>query len=289
MKPSVLAALLAVQVLFGLNYVISKDVVTAFPPLAWASIRALISACLLVLVAILLNRKHPKLDRKFFLPLIPLSMLSVSLNQSLFLVGLTKTTATNSSILNTLIPVFTLLIVTLKGMERLTLKRAFGFLLGLLGVLALRGVENLSVGGETWVGDVMTILNCACYATFLVVGKQWISQYDKIWATAWLFIAGSLTITIFATPDLLHMQWPVMTWSLGFAAFYAVFLGTFATYLLNFWALARAKSSSVSLFIYLQPVVAVLLAWGWKGEVPTLRSLGAGLLIFLGMLSALKS
>ena len=44
MPGSVLAALITVQVLFGLNYVVTKLVVDAFPPLVWASIRAIIVA-----------------------------------------------------------------------------------------------------------------------------------------------------------------------------------------------------------------------------------------------------
>ena len=94
--------LIIVQVLFGLNYVISKVVVGAFPPLVWASIRATVTAVILLSVAILARRKRPEFSKKFFVPLIGYSLLGIIINQGSFLVGLRYTTATNSAILNTL-------------------------------------------------------------------------------------------------------------------------------------------------------------------------------------------
>src|SRR6185312_13343906 len=110
----VLAALIAVQVLFGVNYVVTKVVVGAFPPLLWASLRIIISSIFMLTVAFMSGHEHPKDGKKFFGPLVIFALLGIIINQSSFLVGLRYTTATNSAVLNTLIPVFTLLLVTLR-------------------------------------------------------------------------------------------------------------------------------------------------------------------------------
>jgi drug/metabolite transporter (DMT)-like permease len=68
---------------------------------------------------------------------------------------------------------------------------------------------------------------------------------------------------------------------------FAIVGGTFFTYFLNIWALSHARSSSVALFIYVQPIVASLLAWGWMGQVPTIRTVTASALIFVGMILGL--
>ena len=284
----VIAALILVQVLFGLNYVISKVVVDTFPPLLWASIRILIASAVMLGTAIASGRPHPKDGAKFFGPLVIFALLGIIINQGSFLVGLRHTSATNSAVLNTLIPVFTLLLVTIRGQEPLTGKRALGFVFALAGVLSIRKIEDISFSNSTWIGDLLTVLNCLSYAFFLSYSKKFLEGHDRLWTTAWLFIYGSVGLTLLGLPDWMSFQWPAISNQLWACMAFAVLGGTLLTYFLNIWALAHAKSSSVALFIYVQPIVASLLAWAWKGETPTLRTAISSGLIFIGMLLGLR-
>ncbi len=284
----VLTALIAVQILFGINYVVSKIVVGVFPPLVWASLRIIISSSCMVAFALLSGRKHPKVGFSFFGPMVVFALLGTVINQASFLVGLKYTTSTNSAILNTLIPIFTLLIVTIRGQEPATPARIWGFVFAFTGVLVIRKVEELTLSNTTLLGDLLTILNCLSYGFFLSYSKKFLEKYDPVWTTTWLFIYGSIGLTVLALPDWMGFHWPEMTPKLWMAAVYAIFGATLATYFLNFWALAHAKSSHVALFIYLQPVVASLIAWIWFGESVTLRTVLASMLIFMGLLLGLS-
>lgn len=284
----VMAALIAVQVLFGLNYVISKVVVGAFPPLVWASIRIVIAAAILTLVAIVLKRPHPKGGRVFFVPLIIFALLGTIINQGSFLVGLSYTTSTNSAVLNTLIPVFTLLIVTLRGQEPASPSRVIGFISALAGVLVLRRVEDFKISDQTFIGDLLTMVNCLSYAFFLSYGKPFLEKYDRLWSTAWLFIYGSVGLSLVSLPSWQGFAWPEMTPLLWGCAAFAIVGGTLLTYFLNNWALAYAKSSHVALWIYVQPVIAALLAWAWLGQEITSRTVVSSALIFFGMYLGLR-
>jgi drug/metabolite transporter (DMT)-like permease len=284
----VLSALIAVQILFGINYVVSKIVVGVFPPLVWASLRIIVSSVIMVLAAVLARRPHPKGGREFFVPLIGFALLGTIINQASFLVGLHYTTSTNSAILNTLIPVFTLLIVTMRGQEPVTVRRVIGFLFAFAGVLVIRKVENFSLSDRTVVGDLLTILNCLSYGFFLSYSKKFLEKHDPLWTTAWLFIYGSIGLTVLAIPEYTTFHWPELTSKLWAAVVFAVVGATLMTYFLNFWALAHAKSSQVALFIYLQPVVTAVIAWAWFDERVTVRTIAAMLFIFLGMVLALS-
>lgn len=66
----VIAALVTVQVLFGINYIVSKVVVEAFPPLLWASVRIVIATSIMFFYAFLTKRKHPVVNREFLVPLV---------------------------------------------------------------------------------------------------------------------------------------------------------------------------------------------------------------------------
>lgn len=284
MPGSVLAALITVQVLFGLNYVVTKLVVDAFPPLVWASIRAIIVAVGLLSIATILRKPRPKLSREFLLPVAGFSLMAVAINQGSFLFGLKLTTATNSAVLNTTIPIFTLAIVTLRGQERMTARRALGFVLGLGGVLVMRKAEDLSLSDATLVGDLLTVLNCLSYSLFLSFGRPFMQKHDPIWVTGFLFAFGSIPLTLVALPEYSHFHIPSLSPQLLGCMTFAALGGTLLSYLLNFWALARVRSSAVALFIYLQPIVAAALAWSWMNEVPTPRTVLASIVIFSGLL-----
>lgn len=281
-----LAALILIQILFGLNYSISKIVLEHFPPIVWSSFRIIISVLMMVTVALITKRPHPKMERGFFVPLILFSLLGCIINQVSFLYGLKLTTATNSAILNTLIPVFTLLIVTILGYEKLTTHKFFGFTLAFGGILILRNVESMRFSNETFIGDLLNIVNCLSYSIFLAISKRFLEKYDRLWTTIWMFIYGSLGIGAIALPSWLTFQWPTFDLQLLLCMLYAIIGGTIFTYFLSIWTLARVKSSYVAIFIYLQPIVTTPMAWLMFGEVPTLRTLFSLILIFSGMLLA---
>ncbi|MGZ3688630.1 MAG: DMT family transporter [Bdellovibrionota bacterium] len=280
-----IAALVAVQILFGINYIVSKVIVDVFPPLVWASLRLMAAAASLTLIAVLAKRKRPVGGwRHFFLPLIGFSLLGVIINQGSFLVGLHYTTATNSAVLNTLIPIFTLLFVTLRRLEPLTIKRLLGFVAAFTGVLVIRKVEEISFSDRTLIGDLLTVLNCFSFAIFLTVSKKFLMKQDPIWFTAWLFIYGAIGLTLAALPDYRTFHFPEMTPSMIGCLLFAVLGGTLLAYLLNLWALANTRTTQVALFIYLQPVVAALLAFFLYGELITPRTMLASFLIFSGLI-----
>ena len=286
-KLAVILALTAVQVLFGINYISSKIIIGVFPPLIWAWARVFIAAILLCLIALLTRRPRPPFSLEFFGPLALYSLFGVILNQASFLTGLRHTTATNSAILNTLIPVFTLLLVTLTGKEKATPQRVIGFFFALTGVLLIRKIEAFTFSDATLIGDWLTLLNCLSYAIFLTLSKKFIRLYDPVWTTAGLFSVGSIGLGLLSIPSWSTLQWPRPTPVLVECLVFSILGGTLLAYLLNLWALRQTRSSTVALYIYLQPVVASLLAWVFFSEVMSLRTFLSSLLIFIGMIFAL--
>lgn len=281
-------ALTTIQVLFGINFVTGKIVVASLPPLIWASLRTIIAAVVMLLACVLLKREHPKGGWKFFGPLIPFALLGAVINQGALLYGLSYTTAANSSVLSTLIPIFTLVLVTLRGQEPFTARRGIGFTLALIGVLVLRKVEQLSLSDKTLIGDLLVVLSCTSTALFFSYGKKFSQSHDRFWTTAWMFVYGSVGLTLISLPSYRGLQWPTMTPTLLGSMIFTVLGGTLMTYFLNVWTLAQAPPSLLAIFTYLQPVVTVALAWSWLGQEPTARTIFSSFLIFAGVLVALS-
>jgi drug/metabolite transporter (DMT)-like permease len=285
----VLLALIAVQFCFGANYVVSKVVVSHFPPLVWAGIRIFVATVVLFAVCFLSGRKRPALTKDYLVPMIGFALMGTVLNQAAFLTGLSLTTAANSAVLNTLIPVATLAIVTLRKQEPFNWQKGMGFVLALAGVLTVRKIEDVRFTDSTFVGDLLNIFNCIVYGCFLSYSKNFMSKHDALWTTAFLFLYGTIGINLLAIPQWISFVSPEMTTELWGASAFAILFGTLAAYFLNFWALKYANPSQVALFIYLQPIIATSVAYFWLGQGITLRVAIATMLIFSGMVVAISA
>ncbi len=278
-------ALMLVQLLFGLNFAASKVILGHFPPVLWSSVRMGLAAVLMFLTSFLIVPKDQrKTDFKFLSQAFFYGFFGMVLSQTFFMVGLKNTTTTNGAILNTLVPIFTLLVAIMLGKERLTVNRAFGFVVAVMGVLVLRNFEDFQSSGATLMGDLFMILNCISLAIFFTISRDFLRQHSAFWVTAWMFLFGTVLIGILGYQDFhLLLETPFDT-ELKYAVAYNVIGATMITYFLNSWTLKRVSASSVAVFVYFQPVIAVLYAWLVQNEIPTTRTIVSIMFIFCGVM-----
>jgi drug/metabolite transporter (DMT)-like permease len=205
-----------------------------------------------------------------------LGFLGVVLNQTLFLVGLRTTTAFAASILGATIPIFAAAFAVAFGLERPLVRTGVGIVLAIAGVLLLTGVGTLDSGA------IAIALNCLAYALYIVLSKPVIDRLGSATIVAWLFTWGALIMGPFGGPRLVHdaIEWRTMAWS--FVAFF-IAGPTIVAYLLNAWAIGRASPSLVTVYIYLQPILAALLQWVQLGEPIGGRALVASALVVAGV------
>jgi drug/metabolite transporter (DMT)-like permease len=281
-RSRVLSALVLVQIFFGVHYLMAKVLLETIPPLVWAPIRVAGAAVLLAAAAVVLRRPFP--SRKGDLAKLALfSIFGVIVNQICFVEGLHRTTPTHSALINTWIPVGTLLFAVLLGREAMTWRKGVSLLLALGGVLLVIRPDRPSTGGATLAGDLLTLVNGTSYAFFLVISKRILSRTDPLAATAVLLVFGTLGIGLVGSPSLMAFDpstVPASIWGLGVLI---VLFPTAGAYFLIYWALARAESSLVALFIYLQPLLAGVLSAILLGERPAATTYAGAALLFAGV------
>ena len=278
------AALGSVQVMFAVQYVAAKVLLATVPAPAWAALRVLAGASLfLVAYAVHGTRRLALRDHA---ELLGLAMLGIVINQICFTEGLARTTPSHSALINTTIPVATLLFALLLGKERPRAGGLAGIAVALCGVLVLLHVDGLS-GGTPWIrGDLLTQVNAASFSLFLVLSRGTIRRVGAVAATAGLLCWGSLGVAVYGARSLASLDPAVFTTRTLWLASYIILFPTVLAYLLNSWALARVESSRVALFIYLQPVVTAGLSVALLGERITGRLVVSSALVFLGVLLA---
>jgi drug/metabolite transporter (DMT)-like permease len=272
-------ALLTVSLLFGINYVFSKEILDALSGpewvRSWVWFRVVFATAILVPLSLRLARSWP---RARLLPgLLLASFLGVVLNQVLFTEGLARTSPEHSAVINAGIPTWTMVIATLCGQERLSRRRVAALALALIGVGCLLRVDEIVRSGEglsaqVLLGDLLTLANGISFALHLVLMRRIGRQFDPWASVAMMFLFATLLMSAWSGPSLQASHWTTLATPpvLWFAAF-AVLGATVTTYLLNTWALRHTRSSQVALYINLQPVVAAALATAMGKPVPGWR------------------
>jgi drug/metabolite transporter (DMT)-like permease len=286
-SPTVHLALLAVQLMFGSFPAVGKILYGYghITPLGIAAARTA-GGTLAFWAVIALTRQHQPLVRSAHLGKLALfGLLGVTVNQIFFLWGLDYTTALNASVLVTTIPIFTALLVILLGHERARRGQLVGIALAFAGVGIVAEIESFDLSSRAFLGNGMVVLNAFSFSLFLVLSRPLLKIYSPLMVTAWVFAFGSLyTLPLGAVP--LANAVPGFTAAEWALLLYIIVVPTVVAYFLNSWSLKRAPASIVSVYIYLQPVTAGLMAALLLGEALTLRLLIGALAIFLGIFLA---
>jgi len=276
-------SLLGANIIYGLNYVIAKEVMPeSIRPFALLSLRS-ISGVALFWITSLFMPKEP-VNRKDLLYLFGCSFFGVVINQTFFLVGLNLTTPINSSIIQSTNPIFAFVFAALILRENITFLKGAGLAIGLAGVLMLilqNGVPD--VGSSTFLGDTFSLVNTVSWAFFTVIIKRMLEKYHPVTVMKWVFLFGMLT----NIPAGYH-QWSKMDWlaisskawlEIGFVIFGATYLG----YLLIVYGLRRLSPTVVSIYTYIQPVIAAYLATILGQDHISIVMIVSALLIFAGV------
>lgn len=277
-RPSVHAALVIVQLAFGSLAVEGKLAMSpqyGVSPAALAMARILGGALVFVPAHLLLGTARVRAWRDIA-QLAVLALLGIVLNQGLYLAGLQRTSPLSATLLVAGIPVFTMIIAATARRGRLTLRGVAGIALALFGLTVLTG---FALPGT---GDSFVLMNSFSYSLYVVFSKHILARYGTVTVLAWTFGAGAV---LFAPVGGVALVRDASSWSMpaiGLIGF-IVLVPTALAYALNAWALRRSTPGLVTVYIYLQPVVTVVLTWLQTGRAPELRSLVAGALILSGV------
>lgn len=275
-------ALLAVQVFFGASAILGKLALADLPPLAIVGFRV---GCGAIAFYILQRfRGSLRLDKpKHYLYFAVFALFGIVLNQLLFFTGLSLTTATNTSLLAVLIPVFAIVVSAAVGNDVLTWRKILGVFIAALGVVYLIDPAKASFSSATTQGDILIILNSLSYAVYLAIAKKLVSHYGALKSIAWLFIFGSFVNVPFGLYSLSTVDFGNVSSTAWLSLAAVIIFPTILAYYWNAWALARVEPSVVAVYVYLQPIIGTVLAITILGEEWKNRLFLAMILIFVGV------
>jgi len=278
-------ALLLVALIYGLNYSLAKDVMPDYvQPRAFILIRAVGATALFQLLSVFTARES--LQARHYPRIILCGFLGVAANQMLFFEGLNLTTPIPASVIMTVNPIMVMLLSALLLKTRVRAVRIAGILLGLSGAVLLI-TRGQSLGEifreEASLGNALVFLNATSYAAYLVVVKPLMTHYRAITVIKWVFTFGLLMVVPFAWQPIQAVQWATLPPDIIGEIAFVVLGTTFLAYLLNIYALKTVSSTTVAIYIYLQPVFATAVATLLGKDQVSATILTAAALIFTGV------
>tara|TARA_Y100000385_G_scaffold259332_1_gene288180 strand:- start:191116 stop:192000 length:885 start_codon:yes stop_codon:yes gene_type:complete len=277
------AALFAANLIYGLNYSVAKDVMPEYiQPFGFILLRVLGASLLFWFFHSLLSNE--KIDKKDWPRIALCGLFGVAMNQLLFFAGLNITTPINAAIIMTSNPILVLIAASIILHEVITKQKILGLSLGVIGALLIIIFKaDFSFDSTTWPGDVMILMNAASYGVYLVIVKPLMTKYQPLTIIKWVFTFGVLYVIPFGFYDFMAIEWSSFTTTIWLETAFVVICTTFFAYLLNIFALKKLQPSTVSTYIYTQPVLASFFAiiMG-KDELSLVKIVGA-VLIFTGV------
>ncbi|MBR6438558.1 MAG: DMT family transporter [Bacteroidales bacterium] len=279
--------------IFGFNIIICRDLSTLalVSPMGLLCFRVAGAAALFWLTSLFLPKE--KVELKDFPKIFLASMLGLFLTQWSFLKASTMTTPFDTSILTPLTPIFTMFIAAIVLKEPITFKKAGGVALSFIGVIFLVfntvRVDNGSVTETQPLGIVYMIGNCIFFALYLGAFRPLITKYSVVTFMKWMFLFSAIVAIPLDIKELVCLNMTTMPVKYILELGFVILFSTFVAYFLIPVGQKVLRPTVISLYGYLQPVIATVMSIVTGMDILTWQKVLAAALVFTGVVLVNKS
>ena len=282
-KIGVHLAMFCVALFYAANYSIAKWAMpTYITPYAFITLRVGSGALFFGIFYFLFSREKIK-ERRDYLDFTVCAFFGVALNMLAFFKGLSLTSAINASVLMLLSPIMVVIYTAIGTRSSIKAQVIGGILISFIGAALLVNVGSFSLNSAGLRGDLLIMLNAASFAFHLYYVARLLKKYKATTVTAFMFMIGFLFVIPVGYSDFISTDWSAMDEKAVFALIFVVVFVTLINYILNVWAVQRSSSTLAGSYIYLQPLLATLIAIGLGMDILTWEKAAFGLLIVLGL------
>lgn len=279
-----LLAAIAATTIYGLNHTIMKVVVPNYiGPYGLVLLRVITASVLFWGVSFFFPKES--IEKKDYWRFGLAAFFGMFLNMVFFIKGLSLSTPINSSVIITTMPIIVMLLSAFFLKEKITLLKTGGLFFGFLGAitLVLYGGSFIKNAPNIPLGNAMMLVNAFSYGSYLIIVKPISKKYHVVTLMKWMFPLGILFNLPIGMEEFLQIEWIHLPfdalWRIGFVLLFTTFLA----YLFNMYALREVPPSTIGVFTYLQPIIAIGYATlSGNDEMDGVKSV-ATLLVFAGV------
>lgn len=279
-------SLAGAAICWGLMSPLGKDAMQhGIDGITLVSLRVLGGAILFWLTSLFTPREI--ISRKYIALLCLAAVFGLVGNQCCFTIGLSLTSPVNAGIVTTTMPISALLLSALILKEPITLRKALGVALGCCGAVLLVMTSVRTAAGATGMGDLRGDLLCFAaqisYTIYLTVFGWLAKRYSIFTVNKWMFLSATCIVWPFTAQHVWQTPWSTLSTVTLAEIAYVVVGGTFLAYILMIRGQQVLRPTVVSMYNYVQPIVAVIVSIVLGLAVFTLTHALAVALIFSGV------
>lgn len=279
--------LIAVAVIWALNFSIVKISLAEFDPYSFNAIRFFLAFGLLYFAA----RKKGfslRVKKEHFWALVGIGLIGNLLYQLLFIVGINLTKAANASVMLGTIPIWVALLSQFFTEEKLTILKSVGVFFAFLGVafIVAGGNNEISFQSDTFLGDIITILSAVVWAVYTIFSKKYLKFYNSTQFSAFMSLIGFICLSLVGAPFLIELEWTNISTAAYGGVIYSGLLSVGLAYLI--WNNGIVKIGAVRTAAYqnLVPVLGLVFGVIILDEVLTLFQYIGALSVVSGIVMA---
>ena len=278
--------------IFGINIIVCKDLTGGhlISPVALFTLRSLGAGALFWILS--LFGPHEKVEKKDYLKIFAAAFLGYFVTQLTFLIAIPDVTPMHCSIMSAMSPIYTMFIAAIVLKEPLSWQKSGGVLLSLCGIifLILNNAGSQSGASEsTLTGLFLMFLNSLSFSLYLGIFKPLIQKYSVVTFMKWIFLFSAAMSLPFSFGEVTSLSWTripsAQMWELG----YLVVFATFISYFLIPYGQKRIRPTLVSMYSYIQPIIATILSIILGMDILTWEKVLAAAMVFGGVIIVSRS
>jgi drug/metabolite transporter (DMT)-like permease len=264
--------------IWGVNFSIVKYATELMEPLAFTGLRVMLAAAVLLILAF--TRKHKLPSRRDIMSLMALGMLGNGIYQIFFVEGISRTRVGNAALVVAATPALIAIASKIRGVDRVNRKVLAGIALSLAGVgIVVLGSARSANGTPTFLGTMLVFCGTLCWTAFTVMLQSFARRLDPIHLSAFTMLGGTIPLLV-ATPAIIAAPWSQFGFAAWGAVFYASVISMGLAYLFWYRGLRVLGPTRTAVYGNLQPVIAIIVAWIFLSETPTIwQGIGTGTII----------
>lgn len=267
----------------GATTVVTRFVIEQSDPLTLAAMRSVIGGVTLAAIVFAVTRL-PRIAPRDWLGMAVPGLIMFAAFPALFSRALEDTTAGRGGLMFATIPLLSIVLGSLLGVEKLTARRILAVLVAGAGTALALSERVGAAAPMAWRGDLFMFAAVCCPVVYNFAVRPYVFRYGGLPVTAMLTLIGgfALTLSLFAAGPPLGeaLALDLAGWACVLAL--AIPGGAFM-HLLWVWALPRALPSQLTITVGLNPIVAMLLGAAVLAEPLTERLFAGIALVVCGI------
>ena len=252
----------AAYTIFGLNIVFCKDIANSevVAPEVLFTLRAIGASALFWLISLFLPKA--RIEKGDSLKIVAASFTGLFVPQMTFLMAITMSSSIDTAVLGTLGPIFTMFFAFIFLGEPITGRKAGGVALSFAGVIFLifNSVHSGGASSSSPLGIALLLLNSISFSFYLGYFRPLISKYSVVTFMKWMFLASLLLSLPFSFKGLISTDFAAIPAGIRWEIGYLIVFATFFAYFLIPFGQKRIRPTLVSMYNYLQPIIAAIVS-----------------------------